>query len=87
MNAALIIASGGALNAPWAIVRAPDDAAVFAGALFVANTGDGKINAFDRMTGTLLGSLSDERGVALVVGGLHGLAFGIGDTSIIPLAH
>lgn len=78
-----LIASGGALNAPWAIVRAPDGAASFAGALLVADTGDGKINAFDSMTGTLLGSLSDEKGVALVVPALHGLAFG-NDSALQP---
>ena len=64
-------------------MRAPDDAAAFAGALLVADTGDGKINAFDSVTGALLGSLSDEKGVALVVPGLHGLAFG-NDAALQP---
>jgi uncharacterized protein (TIGR03118 family) len=78
-----LIASGGALNAPWAIVRAPDDAAAFAGALLVADTGDGKIDAFDSVTGSLLGFLSDEKGAALVVPRLHGLAFG-NDSALQP---
>jgi uncharacterized protein (TIGR03118 family) len=72
-----LVASGGALDAPWSIVRAPaDEVAPFSGALLVGNTGDGKINAFDATTGALLGSLSDAAGAALVVPGLHGLAFG-----------
>jgi hypothetical protein len=41
----------------------------------VGNTGDGTINAFDPATGTLLGSLTDERGTVLVIPSLHGLAF------------
>ena len=80
-----LIASGGVLNAPWAIVRATDDAAPFAGALLVGSTGDGRINAFDTATGSLLGTLSDEKGGALVVPGLHGLAFG-NDSSLQPRA-
>jgi uncharacterized protein (TIGR03118 family) len=72
-----LVTSGGALNAPWAIVRAPADGSVpFAGALLVGNTGDGRINAFDAATGALLGTLTDAGGAALVVPNLHGLAFG-----------
>jgi uncharacterized protein (TIGR03118 family) len=72
-----LVAAGGALNAPWAMVRAPsDDALPFGRALLVGNTGDGRINAFDLETGTPLGPLSDETGSALVVPSLHGLAFG-----------
>ena len=79
-----LITSGGALNAPWAMVRAPvDGGAPFAGALLVGDTGDGRINAFDSVTGALLGSLSDEKGVALVVPALHGLAFG-NDSALQP---
>ena len=72
-----LVMSGSALNAPWAIVRAPANAAgPFAGALLVGNTGDGTINAFDPATGVWLGSLTDEAGAVLVVASLHGLAFG-----------
>jgi uncharacterized protein (TIGR03118 family) len=72
-----LIAAGGVLNAPWAMVRAPsDDTLPFGRALLVGNTGDGRINAFDLETGTLLGPLSDATGSALVVSSLHGLAFG-----------
>jgi uncharacterized protein (TIGR03118 family) len=72
-----LVAPGGALNAPWAMVRAPADAGLpLARTLLVGNTGDGTINAFDPQTGALLGSLSDERGAVLVVPRVHGLAFG-----------
>jgi uncharacterized protein (TIGR03118 family) len=77
-----LIGAGGALNAPWGMVRAPADGEFpFAGALLVGNTGDGTIQAFDVRTGTLLGSLVEESGVTLVIPNLHGLAFGNGDAS------
>ena len=74
-----LIGTAGALNAPWAIVRVPAGSEFpFAGALLVGNSGDGTIHAFDVRTGTLLGSLADERGAMLVIANLHGLAFGNG---------
>jgi uncharacterized protein (TIGR03118 family) len=74
-----LITSGGALDAPWAMVRAPAESSVpLAGTLLVGNTGDGRINAFDTATGALLGTLTDAMGAALVVPSLHGLAFGNG---------
>jgi uncharacterized protein (TIGR03118 family) len=67
----------GVLDAPWSIVRSPaDGTAPFSRALLVGNTGDGRINAFDAVTGALLGSFTDATGAALVVPNLHGLAFG-----------
>jgi uncharacterized protein (TIGR03118 family) len=72
-----LVTSGGALNAPWSMVRAPAEAAaLFRGALLVGNTGDGRINAFDAATGALMGSVTDATGAALVVPNLHGLALG-----------
>jgi uncharacterized protein (TIGR03118 family) len=75
-----LIGAGGALNAPWGMVRSPADGEFpFAGALLVGNTGDGTIHAFDVRTGLLLGALADEKGAVLVIPNLHGLAFGNGD--------
>ena len=72
-----LVAPEGALNAPWGMVRTPADGGLpFTRALLVGNTGDGRINAFDPQTGSLLGSLNDARGAALVVPNLHALAFG-----------
>src|ERR1700745_1212476 len=80
-----LIGAGGALNAPWGMVRAPADGEFpFAGALLVGNTGDGTIQAFDVRTGTLLGSLTEEQGATLVIPNLHGLAFGNGYASQPP---
>jgi uncharacterized protein (TIGR03118 family) len=77
-----LVGAGGALNAPWAMVRAPAGGEFpFAGALLVGNTGDGIIHAFDVRTGMLLGALADEKGAVLVIPSLHGLAFGNGDAS------
>jgi uncharacterized protein (TIGR03118 family) len=70
-----LVPAGGALNAPWAMVAVPD-AHVLARALLVGNTGDGTIAAFELASGAPLGALHDEDGAALVVPGLHGLAFG-----------
>ena len=72
-----LITTESALDAPWAIVRAPEDGTVpFPRALLVGNTGDGTINAFDPATGALLGTCTDRTGAVLAVPHLHGLAFG-----------
>jgi uncharacterized protein (TIGR03118 family) len=74
-----LVGSDGALNAPWAMVRAPADSSrPFAGTLLVGNTGDGRINAFDTASGALVGTLTEATGAALIVPSLHGLAFGNG---------
>ncbi|HVZ30591.1 MAG TPA: TIGR03118 family protein [Asticcacaulis sp.] len=67
--------SGGALNAPWGIAVAPGNFGVVSNALLVGNSGDGKINAYDTTSGALLGTLNKADGSAIVVDGLHGLAF------------
>jgi uncharacterized protein (TIGR03118 family) len=68
--------AGGVLNAPWGLAFAPADFGSFSGALLVANSGDGKINAFDPASGTALGTLTDADGAVIVSLGLHGIAFG-----------
>jgi uncharacterized protein (TIGR03118 family) len=74
-----LVTTGGVLDAPWSIVRSPaDGAAPLPHALLVGNSGDGRINAFDALTGALLGALTDATGAVLVVPNLHGLAFGNG---------
>jgi uncharacterized protein (TIGR03118 family) len=71
-----LVDAGGALNAPWGMAMAPAGFGTFSGALLVANTGDGRIDAFDPATGALLGALSAAGGAALAIDGLHGIAFG-----------
>jgi uncharacterized protein (TIGR03118 family) len=72
------LVTGGALNAPWGIVMAPANFGTFSNALLVGNFGDGKINAFDPTTGSMLGTLSRSDGSPLVLDGLWGMAFGNG---------
>lgn len=71
-------ASGGVLNAPWAVTQAPASFGQFGGDILVGNFGDGTIHAFDSVTGNLIGSLKDSMGNPLVNEGLWGLKFGNG---------
>ena len=65
----------GALNAPWAIVKAPASFGTFAGDLLVGNFGDGGINAYD-WSGHFRGALPGADGKALHIDGLWGLLQG-----------
>jgi uncharacterized protein (TIGR03118 family) len=71
-----LIPAGGALNAPWGMAMAPASFGPFSNDLLVANSGDGKINAFNPTTGAFLGTLSTSDGNPVVIDGLRGLAFG-----------
>lgn len=67
----------GPLNSPWGIALAPATFGKFGGAILVGNFGDGKINAFDPVSGKLLGTLSSG-GHPIVLPYLWGIAFGNG---------
>ena len=69
--------SKGALNAPWAVTRAPGGFGPFAGDILVGNFGDGHINVFSP-TGKFVAALDNARGKPLVIDGLWGLQFGNG---------
>ena len=78
-----LVTPGGALNAPYGIAMAPGanlapaaDLDVFSSKLFVANTGDGRIHAFDPATGAFVGTVNESNGAALAIPALHGIAFG-----------
>jgi uncharacterized protein (TIGR03118 family) len=75
------LVSGGQLNSPWALVRAPANFGAFSNDLLVGNFGNGLINAFDPTTGAFLGQLQDFNGNAIHIDGLWGLAFGNGTTA------
>jgi len=75
------LVSRGALNAPWAMVIAPNGFGDFGGDLLVGNFGDGLIHAYDPNNGTLLGTLSQSRHHPVVIDGLWGMAFGNGTTA------
>jgi uncharacterized protein (TIGR03118 family) len=68
-------ASGGALNSPWGLVVAPPHFGIFSRALLVGNFGDGRINAYELLTGKWLGTMQDALGNELVLDGLWGLTF------------
>jgi uncharacterized protein (TIGR03118 family) len=68
-------ASHGTLNSPWGLVMAPSCFGKFSGALLVGNFGDGRISAFDTVTGAFLGQLSDSHGNPIAIDGLWGLSF------------
>ena len=68
-------ASNGPLNSPWGMTVAPRNFGKFKGALLVANSGDGRINGFDIMTGQWLGSLTQPDDVVIEIEGLRALDF------------
>lgn len=68
-------AANGALNSPWGMVVAPGNFGEFSHTLLVGNFGDGRINAFDLLTGQTLGHLTRENGNDLVIDGLWALTF------------
>lgn len=56
----------GQLNAPWGLAIAPASFGKFAGALLVGNFGDGKINAYDPISGKFIGTLrGDDNKIAI----------------------
>jgi uncharacterized protein (TIGR03118 family) len=72
------VTSRGVLNAPWGLALAPAGFGEFGGALLVGNFGDGRINAFDPVNGSFLGTLRGPDHEPIVIDGLWGLAFGDG---------
>ncbi len=77
-----LIATGGALNAPWGMAMAPQGFGPFSGDLLVGNFGDGRINAFDPSSGAMVGTLTDSAtGNPIHIPGLWGIAFGNGAMS------
>jgi uncharacterized protein (TIGR03118 family) len=74
-----LITTGSELNAPWAVLQAPElNGDPRGGTLLVGNAGNGWINAFDPSSGALVGPVTEPTGEVLVVPSLHGLAFGNG---------
>ena len=71
-------ATQGVLNSPWGLAVAPKSFGALGGSLLVGNFGDGRINAFDPMTGASLAFVSDTFGEAIEIHGLWGLDFGNG---------
>lgn len=72
------LVSQGSLNSPWGLALAPAGFGALGGDLLVGNFGDGEINAFDAISGTLIGALADMSQTTLFNDGLWGLSFGNG---------
>jgi uncharacterized protein (TIGR03118 family) len=72
----------GALNAPWGITLAPSVFGEFSNDLLVGNFGDGRINAFDPVTGAPLGTLRDGSSNPIVIDGLWALKVRLGGPSV-----
>lgn len=70
--------TGGALDGPWGMVKAPQGWGRFGGALLVGNEDGGRINAFNPNTGTFLGTVRNASGNAIGRDGLWGMQFGNG---------
>jgi uncharacterized protein (TIGR03118 family) len=70
------LVSNSSLNSPWGLTVAPAGFGAFPGALLVGNFGDGRINAFNQLTGALLGTLNDELGSPIIIPGLWAITFG-----------
>ncbi|HVJ51153.1 MAG TPA: TIGR03118 family protein [Aliidongia sp.] len=74
------LASGGLLNAPWGVTRAPSAFGGASGQILVGNFGDGHILAFDQ-SGQDVQFLVDQQFQPIVIPGLWGLHFGGGADS------
>lgn len=74
----------GVLNSPWGLAIAPQNFGIFGGALLVGNFGDGRINAFNPVTGAYIGTLKTPTGQYLVNEGLWALDFLPDSGRIVP---
>ena len=72
------IASSGVLDSPWGLAIAPSSFGDLAGKLLVGNFGDGRISAFDSITGAPSGQLLDPNGTPISIDGLWAITPGNG---------
>lgn len=72
------VTSGSPLKAPWGLALAPSNFGSASNDLLVGNLNDGKINAYDPSTGSLIGPLTNSKGKVIVERGLWAVFFGGG---------
>ena len=84
-NLLLRMQHGPFLNAPWGIALAPSDFGAFSHRLLIGNFGDGRIHAFNVVSGMEEGTLLNPDGTPLWIDGLWALSFG-GDNTKNGLA-
>lgn len=77
----LTLEHGSWMNAPWGVALAPSDFGEFSHRLLIGNFGDGKINAFNAVTGRFEGSLLDAGNKPSPIDGLWALGFGGGNSN------
>jgi uncharacterized protein (TIGR03118 family) len=75
-NLLLRLEHGPFLNAPWGIALAPGDFGTFSHRLLIGNFGDGRIHAFNLVSGMKEGTLLNADGTPLWIDGLWALSFG-----------
>jgi len=64
------------LNAPWGVAAAPGDFGAFSHRVLIGNFGDGRVNAFNAITGQFEGQMLDSNNKPLSIDGLWALSFG-----------
>jgi len=84
-NLLLRLQHGPFLNAPWGIALASGDFGTFSHRLLIGNFGDGRIHAFNLVSGMFEGTLLNTDGTPLSIDGLWALSFG-GDNAKNGLA-
>jgi len=77
-------AEGGPLDDPWGVVIAPASFGAFGNMLLVGNEGDGRISAFNPLTGAFAGQIATLSGTPIENTGLWGLSFGTGGNGTDP---
>jgi uncharacterized protein (TIGR03118 family) len=74
--------SGAPLNQPWGIALAPKNFGPLSNTLLISNnTNSGTINGFNASSGQFVGRVKDEKGKAIAINQLWGIAFGGGSAS------
>jgi uncharacterized protein (TIGR03118 family) len=71
----------GVLDSPWGMAVAPTGFGSLSGKLLVGNFGNGRIHAFDPLTGRLLATLRGTDGAPITIDGLWGLLPGNGSSA------
>jgi uncharacterized protein (TIGR03118 family) len=66
----------GNLNSPWGIALTPFSFGQLRNTLLIGNFGDGKINAYNPLTGFFVDRLEDQSGQPISIDGLWSLVFG-----------
>ncbi len=73
-----LLDGGNLLNAPWGLVLAPEKFGKYSGAILVGNFGDGRIVAFDKVSGKAIDVLRASNKEPIEIDGLWGMLFGNG---------